>query len=647
MSSDSAPTRILPDQPNLVQLRKQAKELLKSYRAGESVAIAEVERFERTPDPANFSLADAQRVLARAYGFSSWTKLKQHVDDVNVETFCTAAESGDVAMVLKLAQARSELVNIERGGQFGERIALHFAVLNRDSKMTRVLMELGSDARRGIWPHRDATAAFTIARERGYGEIVAIIEQAEERRRKEMSSVDATLSSKTDEIIKAILEDRSDEAIQILESDLSLVGACNLGGVTPLHVAAWSHNPAMVGWLLDHGAAVDAQAQYDVPVRLQRGERKVPGRTPLDYAAIVAGWAPEGRDSIFYFMENARKDRALFYETVQLLRSRGAVLTPHAAVAVGDKEAVLQMHREGRLRNEVHRLRGGLVTIAVRVNRIDMVLLLLDLGFDPDESFTAEDGIIESKGMPLWTASMCGWHEIAELLLARGADVNAIVFACGDSICTAADEKMTALLRKHGARLTVETVTDRETAQAILEGTIPAYSLNVPEPTLTDLAEQMLWASAGSNSEIVRMCLPYMKRKHDDPWWNYVLIHATLPDSLKLVLDYGVDPDVEGDGGFTILHHLTTNDCHVQNRLTHATLLLDAGAALIKRDQLLKSTPLGWACRWGCHELVQFFLERGADPWEPEAEPWARPLAWATMHGYQDIIELLGEHGVS
>ena len=83
MSSHSAPTRTLPHKPSLAQLRKQAKELLKSYRAGKDAAVAEVERFERSPDPANFALADAQRVLARAYGFSSWPALKDHVEGVN------------------------------------------------------------------------------------------------------------------------------------------------------------------------------------------------------------------------------------------------------------------------------------------------------------------------------------------------------------------------------------------------------------------------------------------------------------------------------------------------------------------------------------------------------------------------------------
>ena len=43
MSSHSTPTRTLPPKPRLAQLRKQAKDLLKSYRAGKDAAVAEVE----------------------------------------------------------------------------------------------------------------------------------------------------------------------------------------------------------------------------------------------------------------------------------------------------------------------------------------------------------------------------------------------------------------------------------------------------------------------------------------------------------------------------------------------------------------------------------------------------------------------------
>ncbi|MEO1983831.1 MAG: ankyrin repeat domain-containing protein, partial [Fuerstiella sp.] len=636
------------DRPNFAQLRKQAKELLKSYLVGQHAAVIEVEQYERNPDSETFALVDAQRVLARAYGFRSWTRLKQHVDGMHVRAFCDSADAGDVTTVRKLAKARPELVNIERGGEFGERIALHFAVLNRDAEMTRVLMELGSDARKGVWPHRDASAAYTIASDRGDDEIVAIIQQQEERRRQELSSAGSSISPKTDEVHNAIREDRCDVAIRILKSDLSLVGACSNYGVTPLHVAAVAHNPDMVRWLLDHHAPVDPIAPFDVASHLFQ-VNEGPGKTPLDFAAIIAGWSSHGRD--FACLENSRIEPAQFHETVRLLRSSDAVLTPRAAVAIGDQRAVEQMQHEGRLNNDIHFFRGGLLSIAVRVNRIEMVSLLLDLGLDPDESAAPVEDGGRSWGMPLWFAAMCGRHEIAKLLLDRRADVNAIVYACGDALGNAngtGDEKMKALLLEHGARVTVENVADqkdRETAKAILDGAIPGRSLNCDDPSHTELAEQLLWAAGRSDSEIVRMCLPHVKREGDDRWWNYVLMHATLPDSFKSILEHGVDPDVVGEGGYTTLHHLATNDVRDLNGVTFAAMLLDAGASLRQRDPLLNSTPLGWACRWGRIELATLYLERGADPIEPRAEKWATPMAWAAKGGHREITELLHSSG--
>ena len=78
LSSD----REWPHWPNFNQFKRQAKELLKSYRAGDANAVAEVERHEQAPDPAAFALHDAQRVLARSYGFRSWQKLKSYVQTI-------------------------------------------------------------------------------------------------------------------------------------------------------------------------------------------------------------------------------------------------------------------------------------------------------------------------------------------------------------------------------------------------------------------------------------------------------------------------------------------------------------------------------------------------------------------------------------
>jgi ankyrin repeat protein len=628
MSSESAPTRTLPPRPNLAQLRKRAKELLKSYLAGKEAAVAEVERFERSPDPANFALADAQRVLARAYGYSSWEKLKQHVEDVNFAALLAAAEAGDASAVRRLAKARPDRINPDLAASRDS--ALRRAVERRNEELTRVLMQLGANARVGIWPHRDATSAYAIAVDREYSEIVAAIEREEDNRRARLSHEATSTSTAVDALRQAIAKGRAAEAIALMEADPALIGACDMYGVMPLHLAARKHDPALVGWLLDRGAVVDA--------------RDVEGKTPLDFAAFDAGWAPEGRGGIFYYMKNARVDPARFYETARLLLQKGAELTPRAAVALGDREAVLRLHRQGRLRNEIHD-DWGLLSIAVRVNRLDMVATLLDLGLVPDESIPTDDGDY-SSGFPLWFASMCGRHEIAELLLARGADVNTVVGCSGDALGRAGDEPMKALLIKHGARITVEQIPDgelgREIAKAILSGTMPGSSLDVANPTLTDLAEQMLWASL--DGEIVRLCLPHTTRPRDDPWWHYVLLRSGVPDKLKVILDHGVDPNIRGGEGYTFLHNLAWAYDQVSDKerlFVLATILLDAGASLTIRDSLLKSTPLGWACRWGCIELVKLYLERGADALETDAEPWATPLAWATKRGHHEIVELL------
>jgi hypothetical protein len=66
---------------SLEQLRKQAKDLLRAYRAGE--VSARKRAAEAMPHPAvrSFSLADAQFVIARESGFDSWTQLKRHIEE--------------------------------------------------------------------------------------------------------------------------------------------------------------------------------------------------------------------------------------------------------------------------------------------------------------------------------------------------------------------------------------------------------------------------------------------------------------------------------------------------------------------------------------------------------------------------------------
>jgi hypothetical protein len=70
--------RTLPPDPNLEQLRNQAKDLLKACRAGDPQALLRINRW--LPDCSlQARLADAQLVVAREYGFASWPRLKRYI----------------------------------------------------------------------------------------------------------------------------------------------------------------------------------------------------------------------------------------------------------------------------------------------------------------------------------------------------------------------------------------------------------------------------------------------------------------------------------------------------------------------------------------------------------------------------------------
>jgi ankyrin repeat protein len=74
------------------------------------------------------------------------------------------------------------------------------------------------------------------------------------------------------------------------------------------------------------------------------------------------------------------------------------------------------------------------------------------------------------------------------------------------------------------------------------------------------------------------------------------------------------------------LHEIAAMGEHVTDEevVEFGRAALDPGARLTVRDDILKSTPLGWACRWGRAQLVRLMLERGADPVEADAEPGRR-----------------------
>src|SRR5687767_7196897 len=106
MSSTSR--RTLPARPDLAQQKKLAKELLHAFRAGDREAIARVRA--ELPDKREVSLVDAQFVLAREYGFTSWRELKDGIEKriaaqrPAIERFKRAVRDGDAKAVRTLLE---------------------------------------------------------------------------------------------------------------------------------------------------------------------------------------------------------------------------------------------------------------------------------------------------------------------------------------------------------------------------------------------------------------------------------------------------------------------------------------------------------------------------------------------------------------
>ena len=621
----SLPTRKLREHPDLDQLRRQAKELLEAFSAGDTSAVAEVNAHYHDTSPFTFALHDAQLVLARAYGSDSWPKLRAFVDGVTVKRFEEAARNGDIAQLRAMLKQRSELVNSA---------ALRHAVLRRDDAIVRVLMEHGSNARAGVYPHRDATTPLVIAEDRGYDEIVAIIKEAERRRRETKSGGNG--GPDPEEMFRAIASGENDRAVSLLESDPSLIQARLLPhGWTALNVAAAGLNVNMVDWLVQHGADVNAKG------------RNWTEQTPLDCAA-----------------HSDTNKSAEFANVANRLVRAGAGMTPWAAVALGDAGWLRARHAQGSLSNPIEG-NGGMLTIAAMHNHTDILQLLIDLGFDPNERARMEDvdadGIAFTWGMPLYHCAQSGKYEMAETLLKHGADPNGKVYASGDPVFQAYDKrdwKMVELLERYGGvpeATTAGLFRQTELARRMLAGEAKYGSEGVGGDTL---AEQLLWGGAcGGDAEIVRMALERIDRPKDDPWWFHIMEQpirmwsdgGAQLDCLKLILER-CDPNILGRSGdgfnLTILHSVAGARPHVsgEERFAFATALLNASARTDLRDGLLISTPLGWACRWGRIELVELLLQRGADPVEADAESWGTPKAWAAKMGHVAVISLLQAH---
>src|SRR5882757_8315758 len=124
----STVSRGLPAQPHLDVPKQQARELLRQCKAKSTDALDRVRRqhprLHTAGDDAlstQLKLSDAQWVIAREYGFSSWTQLKQRITgNTAAQLIDKAIRSNDARGVTQLLTAYPNLLHVPvRSGNWG------------------------------------------------------------------------------------------------------------------------------------------------------------------------------------------------------------------------------------------------------------------------------------------------------------------------------------------------------------------------------------------------------------------------------------------------------------------------------------------------------------------------------------------------
>lgn len=249
-------SRVLPSRPDLAQQGKQAKELLDRFTEGEAEARARVRA--GLPDKPQITLADAQFVLAREYGFVNWAELKRHIESVveasrpPEELAHRAFENRDAGAVRKLL-AGSAALRARINDPLFSFDAPAIVAFASDPSMVEVLLEFGADPNRrsGWWagPFHSLHVASGDAAER------------------------LLAAGAVPDACAAAHLDRPDLLARMIADDPQRVHERGGDGQTPLHFAK---SRAVVDLLLDAGADIDAR---DVD------HRSTPAQWMLDHTA--------------------------------------------------------------------------------------------------------------------------------------------------------------------------------------------------------------------------------------------------------------------------------------------------------------------------------------------------------------------------
>jgi ankyrin repeat protein len=455
----------LPADPNLDQLRKQARDLQRAVRAGDPDAVSHAA--EHVPDREDadpFTLQLAQLAIARHHGFASWARLKHHVEivdqlnrhpdeappatdvvdeflrlacltygddgpgrwaaarrvlaqhpDIAGATIHAAAATASVADVERLLQAEPAAAR-RQGGPHRWEPLFYLAYARHDHDVARddvlatahLLLEAGADPDAGYLWHGYPTPFTVLTGVFGAGE-QGVANQPPHPHASALAR--ALLVAGADPNDRQALYNRQFEDA---DDHLVLLFEFGLGTETRdpwrarLGEAVQSPRQLVrdqLHWAVTHHqrARVALLADHGVDIV----EPFADGRTPVELALLAA-------------------DRAMA-DDLLARGARPAALDPVdalvAATLTVDRPAIdALLAADPALLGEAQRRRPSLVLRAAVDGGPDAVRLAVDLGFDVNAKGRQDAPIEQEWETALHHAAWEGNRPLAELLLALGAD---------------------------------------------------------------------------------------------------------------------------------------------------------------------------------------------------------------------------------